>query len=244
MTKPGYTDITLLLDRSGSMASIGPQLIAGYQQFLAEQQTLGVPAEVTWSLLLFDHEYRVLDRAVPIAQAKPLTPRTFQPRGNTALWDAFGRAIQETGDRLFAIPEPERPSQVLLITISDGIENASQRYRPEQLQAMVDHQRLRYLWQFAFLGANQDLARETRQLGLRSTEIAPWTPTPDGVKEMFHKLSERTSQYRRSGQSPVPTFFPAFPGRFEAQRRGDAARLSALEFSSVNTPLRQYRPAA
>ncbi len=50
------------------------------------------------------------------------------PRGSTALLDAQGRTIVELGRELAALPETERPSKVIVVTLTDGLENASKEY--------------------------------------------------------------------------------------------------------------------
>lgn len=46
------------------------------------------------------------------------------PRGSTALLDAVGRAINETGARLSKIAEAYRPGLVIFVVMTDGEENS------------------------------------------------------------------------------------------------------------------------
>ena len=55
MTDPTYTDITMVLDRSGSMQSIKNDTIGGFDAFISEQRRL--PGRCTVSLVQFDNEY-------------------------------------------------------------------------------------------------------------------------------------------------------------------------------------------
>ena len=207
MTRPNYVDITLLIDRSCSMAPLTRDLLEGLNGFVTAQKRLPLRQDLTFSLMVFDHEYRVICNAIPLGEAPRFTEAHYQPRGNTSLYDALGRCIDETGLRLRAMPDAERPCQVLFVALTDGLENTSWLYSADKLAEMVDHQRNRYLWQFAFLGTHGDLWTEARRFGLRRDETCAWDHSPDGVLRAFDLLSERTSNYRRSGRSPFPGFF-------------------------------------
>jgi hypothetical protein len=51
------TEIAIVLDRSGSMASMSNEAIGGFNSFLESQQKL--PGEAKLTLVLFDNEYIV-----------------------------------------------------------------------------------------------------------------------------------------------------------------------------------------
>ena len=101
----------------------------------------------------------------PIAEVPPLA---LEPRGATALLDAIGKTIHETGRRLAALPEAERPERVLFVVISDGQENASTEFSSERILAMTTHQASAYKWEFVYLGANQDAIAEAAKMGIRN----------------------------------------------------------------------------
>jgi hypothetical protein len=69
----------------------------------------------------------------PINEVEPLNEVSYLPRGTTALLDAMGRTIDDLGQQLAAMPEAEGPGTVIIVTLTDGIENASQDYTYERL---------------------------------------------------------------------------------------------------------------
>jgi Mg-chelatase subunit ChlD len=143
VTKENLTQITIVLDRSGSMASVREATISGFNEFVDGQKA--VPGEARLTLILFDtkNAYEVVfDRA--LRDVPKLTAETYNPRGGTPLHDALGRAISEVGAKLSKMPEQERPGKVVVVTMTDGLENASQTYTAAQIAGMIKHQREAY----------------------------------------------------------------------------------------------------
>lgn len=165
------TDITFVLDRSGSMVAIKDETIGGFNRLLEDQRELAAKGNLDTRVTLyqFDDKHETLYTARPVAEAPDLTPHTFVPRGFTALNDAIGQAIVKTGARLEAMDEDQRPGRVLFVILTDGGENASQEYRGEHLKRMITHQTDTYGWDFTFIGANQDAFLTAAQLGIGSS---------------------------------------------------------------------------
>ena len=155
------TDITLVVDRSGSMQSIREDAEGGVNAFLQEQAKQ--PGEALLTLVQFDTEYEFVHRGVPI---KHVPAYTLMPRGNTALLDAVGRAINETGERLSKMAETDRPGLVVFVIMTDGLENSSQEFTKAQIKQQIEEQQSKYSWQFTFLGANQDAFAEAGGMGI------------------------------------------------------------------------------
>jgi Mg-chelatase subunit ChlD len=158
------TDITFVLDRSGSMATTKAETIGGFNRLLEDQRKLGQDVRVT--VYQFDDQHETLYTARPVAEAPDLTPETFLPRGFTALNDAIGQAIVKTGKRLAKVNPDQRPGKVLFVVLTDGGENASQEYSGQQVKQMIEHQTETYGWDFTFIGANQDAFLTATQFGI------------------------------------------------------------------------------
>lgn len=155
------TDITVILDRSGSMQSMKVEAEGGLNEFVRKQTEL--PGEAVYTLCQFDTEYEFVHRAIPVADVPKFL---LVPRGMTALLDAVGRCIVETGERLSQISEEDRPGLVVFVIVSDGMENSSREYTKQKVLQMIEHQQKSYGWQFTFLGANQDAFAEAGGLGV------------------------------------------------------------------------------
>ena len=142
------------------------EAIGGFNGFLESQQKL--PGDARFTLVLFDHEYIVKYDERPIKDVPPLDEHTYVPRGTTALLDAIGRTIKTIGERLDKTPEPERTGKVIVAILNDGLENASQEFKPKQIRSMIEHQREKYAWEFIYLGANQDAIMVGETMGIAS----------------------------------------------------------------------------
>ncbi|MFW6336198.1 MAG: vWA domain-containing protein [Phycisphaeraceae bacterium] len=196
---PDYTDITIVLDRSGSMESCREETIAGFNRFLDQQRALPGMASIT--LIQFDNQYEKHYVGIPLAEAADLTPQTYVPRSGTALLDAMGRTIKGLGRHLASMPQADRPGKVLFVTLTDGQENASRRYTPSRVMSMIRHQREQYGWQFIFLGANQDAIAAAGQLGIdRDASI---TFSTRRSEQTWNTLGTAMSRFRRGDDADV-----------------------------------------
>jgi len=154
------TDLTMVIDRSGSMHRGLKQAQEGLDEFFNKQKQ--AKGECNISLLEFDDEFNYVYDAVNI---KDTTGYTLEPRGMTALNDAIAMAINKTGQRLAELPEEERPGLVMFCVVTDGGENASKEFPGydrgnERLKEMIDLQTNTYNWKFTFIGANQNAVTE------------------------------------------------------------------------------------
>jgi hypothetical protein len=196
------TEIAFILDRSGSMESIASAAISGYNEFLKAQKATkddqGNLIPSTFSLILFDHEYTRLCHRVDIQDAQPLTSKTYEPRGTTALLDAMGRTIDEIGVALAALPESERPSKVIIAILTDGAENASQDYSLADIHKRISEQTSKYSWEFLFLGANQDAIATAAAIGIHAHQAATFVAESGDVRASSQAVANRVSAMRRA----------------------------------------------
>jgi len=191
-----YSEIAFVLDRSGSMKSCQQAAIEGFNQFLADQQKTDGLAKLT--LVLFDDEYLVPISSIPVEEVVSLTDDTYQPRGCTALLDAIGQTIDNLGQRLAALAEKDRPGQVIVAILTDGLENASQRFTWKEIAGKIKHQTDTYKWIFLFLGANQDAIATAANLSIAANNAANYVADAAGSKAGQAAFSRKMSALRRA----------------------------------------------
>lgn len=167
-----YTDLTIVLDRSGSMASCKVEAETGIRTLIEEQRK--DPGTTLLSLLQFD---TANDWVYKAQNVHDINAEKFklEPRGMTALYDAIGIAIQTTGERLAAMNEEDRPGLVTLVIVTDGLENSSQEYNVNKVREMIERQQTQYSWKFSFLGANQDAIMTGSLMGISAQSSATYS---------------------------------------------------------------------
>lgn len=198
-------DITIVLDRSGSMKSCSEATISGFNNFLKEQKAL--PGECRITLAQFDDQYEMVHSGILVNECPELTSETFVPRGLTRLLDAIGETINTNGDRFRSIPESDRPSKVLFVIITDGQENDSKEFSRPKIFDMIKHQTDTYSWNFIFIGANQDSIASAASVGIPLGNAINYNSTPIGTQMMACALSGATRAYRSSNDVSVKDFF-------------------------------------
>ena len=161
MTDSNKTLIAALLDRSGSMECSKEFTEDGWRELINTQRSEPEYCEVT--LAQFDTEYEVL---YPPTAITAVPEFVLVPRGRTALLDAAGVFITEVGEQLAALPEDQRPGQVICLIMTDGMENASHQWTWEALKALIIQQREVYGWKFIFLGADIDAVEVGERMGV------------------------------------------------------------------------------
>ncbi|ORM31847.1 vWA domain-containing protein [Williamsia sp. 1135] len=180
MTDPDRTLLAILLDRSGSMASIQDDTEGGFNTFIDKQRLAAKFVGVT--LAQFDTEYDVVYTNRSIDEVPTLD---LQPRGGTALYDGIGRLITEVGRDLASLPESERPGAVTVVVLTDGHENSSREWTHDAVKAAITRQEQHYAWDFLFLGANMDAVAVGTSMGFAGNKSITYTTSSAGVEGAF-----------------------------------------------------------
>ena len=192
--KKNLTELVFILDRSGSMAGLEGDTIGGFNAMIEKQR--GEPGEAVISTVLFDNETEVIHDRVSLDRVPALTEKEYYVRGCTALLDAVGGAIHHIGNVHKYAREEDRPEKTLFVITTDGMENASRRYTYDKVKAMIEHQREKYGWEFLFLGANIDAAREAARFGIRADRAANYHADHIGTEVIYEAVSEAVCQVR------------------------------------------------
>jgi hypothetical protein len=166
----GQTHITVILDRTGSMQPIRDDIIGGFNAFLHDQRDAG--GEATLTLVQFDSQdpFEVVHDFLPLKSAPDLTPETYVPRASTPLLDALGRGINHLQESLWSFPEDGRPEKVLMLVITDGLENASREFSLDHVRKMIAD-RTSDGWSFVFLSADLEAISEACRLGFEPEAV-------------------------------------------------------------------------
>lgn len=188
------TELVFILDRSGSMAGLEADTIGGFNSMIAKQRL--TPGEALVSTVLFDHEPQVIHDRVPLERVKDLTREDYYVRGCTALLDAVGGAIHHIGNVHKYARKEDVPGKTLFIITTDGMENASKRYDYRKVKEMIERQKSKYGWEFLFLGANIDAAREAARFGIGSDKAVTYCSDSMGTQLNYEVIAEAVADFR------------------------------------------------
>lgn len=177
------THIICILDRSGSMASIAPEVIGGFNNFIDEQKKIEGKAKVT--LVLFDDQYEVLHDKVDLKKVGILTEDQYYTRGMTAMNDAIGKTINTL----------KKKKKAIVLIQTDGAENASQEYTSADIKTLINDKSKKG-WDFQFLGADIDAVTSGNNIGIAKT--LDFAKTKYGYRQAFTSMSVETANYRAS----------------------------------------------
>jgi len=149
--------IVIVLDESGSMDTIKEQMIKAINDLIKEQRTVkGRPATLT--LVKFNDR---IDRVIKNQQLDTvnlLSDRDYCPNGSTALFDALGSTINWF----------RYESDVLMVIVTDGLENASKDYNKNVINEMLDEKKQNRGWSYVYLSNNLENSSQGVSMGLNS----------------------------------------------------------------------------
>ncbi len=192
--KKNLTEIVFILDRSGSMAGLEEDTIGGFNALIGKQRT--EPGEAYVSTVLFDNHSEVIHDRVTLDRVPKLTRKEYYVRGCTALLDAVGGAIKHISTVHRYAREEDRPEKTLFVITTDGMENASHRYRYSEVRQMIERQKKEHGWEFLFLGANIDAAREAARFGITEDRAANYHADRQGTAVLYEAVSETVCNFR------------------------------------------------
>lgn len=196
--KLGYTHFCIVLDASGSMSSRRNDVIETLKRFVSRQ----LECESDEDKVLID-VYQFSDETTQILSSAPMSsfdPSDYQCSGFTALYDAVCIADNELRDKIRQLPERERPEDVAFVIVTDGMENASQRFGLSDVRKRLDVAKKKG-WRVDFLADNIDVERTANELGLVEADDH-YELCMDNVKEeLCDRLCYSMAQIRESRAS-------------------------------------------
>jgi von Willebrand factor type A domain len=153
----------ILLDRSGSMQVLWTEALNSVNAYVKKLADDKVDTGVTLATFDKDGEqfmFEVIRDRITPSTWKPVSAHDAAPRGMTPLNDAIGRivALAKAG------VNGTEYDKLVLIVMTDGLENASREYTQAAAKALLDDCRAKY-WQVIFLGADFDNAAQASSYG-------------------------------------------------------------------------------
>ncbi len=194
------TELVFILDRSGSMSGLEQDTIGGFNSMLEKQKK--EPGTCYVSTVLFDHVSEVIHDRIPLQDVPNLTGKEYFVRGSTALLDAVGGAIQHIANIHEYARKEDVPEKTLFVITTDGMENASREYSYAKVKEMIEHEKEKYGWEFLFLGANIDAAKEAARMGIQADHSVSFISDRQGTATNYNAISNAVS-YARCCAAPI-----------------------------------------
>ena len=170
----------IIMDESGSMQSIKPQIISGFNETV---QTIKLAKEKypeqnhLVSLVFFNGgETRIVHNCAEVKSVKELKDKDYKPNCDTPLYDAMGFSINKLKEKV----NPE--DKVMVTILTDGMENASKEYNQQTIKSLVEELKSQG-WVFAFMGANQDVEKVAFSLSIQNHIL--FEASTQGTNQVF-----------------------------------------------------------
>lgn len=198
------TEILVILDASCSMLNEAQEAASGLNDFLAEQAKQ--PGECLVTLVQFNssNPYRVIFNRVPAEDAPKIGRDNYVCTGMTPMRECICRGIDRLGAAISQIAEHDRPDKVIVVIITDGMENASGiEFTAAEVNRRVTHQEEVYSWQFIFLGKNICSAKEGAKLGVKGDTTADF----NSIRTACAVASSKLSVFRSATGVPADLCF-------------------------------------
>ncbi len=176
-------ELLMIIDKSGSMYSLRDDTIGGFNSMIAKFKEQKVPISVT--SVFFNKDSSKVHDHLEIDKVKELTAADYSPQGTTALLDAMGSSITN----LASLPglADNKDVQVIVVIITDGMENSSEEYSKDNIKKMIqDYQEKG--WKFVFLGANIDAVAEAESLGIDGKNAVKYKNSAQGVRSNYEAV--------------------------------------------------------
>ena len=141
--------------------------------------------EAIVSTVLFDNVSEVVHDRVDIQKIEPMTRKEYYVRGCTALLDAVGGAIHHIGNVHKYARKEDVPEKTMFIITTDGYENASTEYNAQQIHQLIGRLKEQEGWNFAFMGANQDVTKVCIDLNIDVQNAQAWEFSAEGTRHAF-----------------------------------------------------------
>jgi uncharacterized protein YegL len=196
--------VAFAIDMSGSMTGCWSSAIEGFNDYLRDLKS-DTEGETFFSLMAFDTVFEQWHIGEPVADVPYLDNKRYVPRGGTALYDAIANTVLSAEEKLKEIGRAEGPDamKVLVVTLTDGMENSSLEYSARnggqgRLAQMIKAYEDKGNWTFVYLGTNQDAHAVGTAMGYSPGSTAHYTSDKASLDSVSQALSSVTHTHKRS----------------------------------------------
>ena len=172
----------IILDESGSMQSIKPSIINGFNELVQSIkgiQNQFLEQEHTISIISFNgFGNKVLHFMDDVSKLNTIDSSNYKPDAMTPLYDAMGFGFTKLKTAL----ESQTDYNVLVTILTDGEENASREYTGSVIKNMIE-ELSEGNWTFTYIGTDHDVEKMATNLSIKNS--MSFDKDIDGIDSMF-----------------------------------------------------------
>jgi hypothetical protein len=202
-------EVVFVIDGSGSMATKATDVRGGFNTYVEELKKDPKKDEYRITASVFNTGVFPLFKQLPLSEVPLLTEKNYVPGGGTALYDAIADTVdgvKDAGHFCFACGKPRNKthkfcadcgeelngdSAFIVIIMTDGEENSSQRFRKHHIVNKIQGKEKLGNWSFIYMGANQDAMQEGAAIGIQYGNAITYDTNYTGT--YYSKLAAGTS---------------------------------------------------
>ena len=188
------TEMVFILDRSGSMAGLESDTIGGFNAMIEKQKKQD---GLCWvSTILFANESSVVHDRVRLEEVRPMTGDDYTVGGCTALIDAIGDAIRHISNVHKYARAEDVPAHTVFVITTDGMENASRKYRADEVCSKIKRMQEEKGWEFLFIGANIDAVETASRFGIAQDRAVNYHADKKGTRVVYECVGKALGSLR------------------------------------------------
>lgn len=171
--------VLFIMDKSGSMKSLGTEPIDSLNNFYEKQIESG---NFNSTLIFFNDKVEFVHKNILCSKLDKIKEDEYKPNGMTSLYDAIGEGIE--------YQKKVQNENVIVVILTDGLENASQKYNKNKIKQLISELENNG-WKFIYLGANQDAFEVGKSIGVNTSSNYEYSPI--GLNCIMKTVSENIS---------------------------------------------------
>lgn len=194
-------EVVFIIDKSGSMSGLENETIRGYNDFLSKQKE--VEGDAIVSTVLFNDIVKVIHDRVKIEKVNLITKEEYYVGGTTALYDAIGGGIDHINKVHENLYDYQKPSKVIFVIITDGMENSSRKYSHYVIKEKIGNQKELHNWEFIFLGANFDAEGFAESINIAKDKAVRYEFSDEAVESNYKVMHNLIREFRTDSEHNI-----------------------------------------
>ena len=187
--------IGFILDESSSMVKVWQDTISGFNSYISQLRSELPGANITFATFVAD-KFKLRGEDKPVDEILPLNTKSYTPYGSTPLVDSIMHLIVLIEQRI-NVNEKLKP---LIVIQTDGHENASEKYKMQDLRSCVKRKR-KLGWKFILITCGYNPNKLANEMGVDPATSVEYGPGK--TKEAFKITARVTTQTFKTEEDVV-----------------------------------------